>query len=79
LDSICPTEAGKVAGVKIETDEEKLAGGAEVARERKMQSGECRPAVNGISREKASAFAKASARQAEGAKFEEFRHGNQAG
>jgi hypothetical protein len=26
LDSICPTGAGKVAGVKIEIDDEKLAG-----------------------------------------------------
>jgi hypothetical protein len=41
-----------VAAVKIETEEEKLADGAEVARECKMQRGECRPAINGISREK---------------------------
>jgi hypothetical protein len=27
LDSICPTGAGKVAGVKIEIEDEKLAGG----------------------------------------------------
>jgi hypothetical protein len=27
LDSICPTGSGKVVGVKIEIDEEKLAGG----------------------------------------------------
>jgi hypothetical protein len=32
LDSICPTEAGKVAGVKIEMDEEKWAGGPVVIR-----------------------------------------------
>jgi hypothetical protein len=53
LDSICPTGAGKVQGVKIEIDEEKWAGGVEVPRRCKMQSGECRPAINGISREKA--------------------------
>jgi hypothetical protein len=29
LDSICPTGVGKVAGVKVENDEEKVAGGAE--------------------------------------------------
>jgi hypothetical protein len=52
LDSICPTGAGNVAGVKIESDDEKLAGGAEGARERKMQSGESRPGINGIRREK---------------------------
>jgi hypothetical protein len=53
LDSICPTGLGKVAGVKIEIHDEKLAGGGEVPRECKRQNGECRPAINGISREKA--------------------------
>ncbi len=53
LDSICPTGAGKVAGVKIEIDGERWVGGVKVPRECKMQSGECRPAINGISRETA--------------------------
>jgi hypothetical protein len=53
LDSICPTGAGKVEGVKIEIEDEKLAGEAEVARERGMQSGKGRPAMIGIGREKA--------------------------
>jgi hypothetical protein len=40
-------------GVKIEIDDEKWAGGVEGPGKRKMQSGECRPAINGISSEKA--------------------------
>jgi hypothetical protein len=43
LDSICPTGFGKVVGVKIEIDDEKWAGGAEVPRECKRQSGEREP------------------------------------
>jgi hypothetical protein len=57
LDSICPTGLGKVAAAKIETDEEDWADGAEVPRQCRMQSGECKPAINGISREKARAVA----------------------
>jgi hypothetical protein len=43
LDSICPTGPVKVAGVKLEKHDERLAGGAEVPRNCIMQSGECRP------------------------------------
>jgi hypothetical protein len=43
---------GKLAGVKVETDAEKLAGEGEVPWECKMQNGECRPGINGIRREK---------------------------
>jgi hypothetical protein len=46
LDSGCPTGAGKVAGVKIEIDDEKAAGGAEVlARFELALAG-----INGVSR-----------------------------
>jgi hypothetical protein len=65
LDSGCPTGAGKVAGVKIEIDDEKAARDAGVLGRFELEFG----AINGDSREKtpsvakASAFAKASARQ----------------
>jgi hypothetical protein len=49
LDSICPTGFGKVAGVKLEIDEEKWAGGAEVMGRFELWSA----GMNGISREKA--------------------------
>jgi hypothetical protein len=59
LDSICPTGSGKVAGVKIEIDDEKWAGGVEVIRLRqrlrrdKLAYFELWSAgINGISREK---------------------------
>jgi len=42
-----------VAGVKIESDGEKLAAGVEAPPECQMQSGECRAAIHGISCEKA--------------------------
>jgi hypothetical protein len=48
LDSICPTGAGKVAGVKIEIDKEKGAGGVEAT----ARFGPWSAAMNGISREK---------------------------
>jgi hypothetical protein len=54
LDSICPTGAGKVAGVKIEIHDEKWVGGAEAGAGFELLSA----AINGDGREKASAFAK---------------------
>jgi glutathione peroxidase len=60
LDSICPTGFGKVVGVKIEIDDEKWAGGAEVARKRKARSGERRPDINGIGCEEAPAIVRLS-------------------
>jgi hypothetical protein len=49
LDSICPTGVGKVAGVKIELNDEKWAGGAEDRKRFELWS----EAMNGIAREKA--------------------------
>jgi hypothetical protein len=48
LDSICPTGVGKVAGVKIEIDDERLTAGVEVTARFELLSA----ANNGISREK---------------------------
>jgi hypothetical protein len=48
LDSGCPTGLGKVAGVKLEKHDEKLAGGSEWFARFKLLSG----AINGIHREK---------------------------
>jgi hypothetical protein len=47
-----------VAGVNLGIHDEKSAGGAEVPWECKMQSGECRRAINGSGREKAPAVAR---------------------
>src|SRR5580658_371102 len=52
LDSICPTGGGKVAGVKIDIHEEKGAGGGEVARKCKTQSGDREPRIDANGREK---------------------------
>jgi hypothetical protein len=54
LDGICPSEAGKVAGVKVEIHDEKLAGGAEgMARFERVSV-----AISGNSREKTPTVAK---------------------
>ncbi len=73
LDSICPTGFGKVAGVKIENDDGKWAGGAEVGKRFDLWSA----AMNGIGREKTrkaqDSGQVAAARGRPSSKFENFR------